>query len=111
MCVRMASAGVPAVLFVPLLTLFLPMTRIAHAMVFPSWTYALITCVSLSSVKSAGAQQAPEMHPRTFPRVTIPNTEVRALKSSATGRGYDLYVHLPAEYARNKDKKYPVLYV
>jgi predicted alpha/beta superfamily hydrolase len=68
-----------------------------------------IACVSLAVVKCAGAQQLPET--QTFPRVTIPNTEVRTLKSSVTKRGYELYVFLPSGYAQSKGKKYPVLYV
>lgn len=46
-----------------------------------------------------------------FPPVTIPNTEVRELKSSATGQSYDIYLHLPGGYAQNQDKKYPIVYV
>lgn len=46
-----------------------------------------------------------------FDRVSMPDTEVRQLKSSATGRNYDIYIRLPDEYARDKGKKYPVLYV
>ncbi|MBI5961215.1 MAG: alpha/beta hydrolase [Chloroflexi bacterium] len=34
-----------------------------------------------------------------------------ALKSSVTGHNYDIYVRFPSEYAQNKEKKYPVLYV
>ena len=80
-------------------------------MVFWSGTYALTACILLSLIISACAQQAPETRTQTFPRVTIPNTEVRTLTSSATGRGYDLYVRLPTEYAQSAEKKYPVLYV
>src|SRR5512145_1398320 len=43
--------------------------------------------------------------------VSLPGTEVRQLKSSATGRDYDIYVRLPEEYAQDRAKKYPVLYV
>jgi predicted alpha/beta superfamily hydrolase len=41
----------------------------------------------------------------------MPDTEVRQLKSSATGRDYDIYVRFPEEYAQDQGKKYPVLYV
>ena len=47
----------------------------------------------------------------TFPRVSIADSEVRQLESSATGRSYDIYIHFPAEYEQNLEKKYPVLYV
>jgi predicted alpha/beta superfamily hydrolase len=43
--------------------------------------------------------------------VSLPGTEVRRLKSSATGRDYDIYVRLPDEYAQDQTKTYPVLYV
>ena len=46
----------------------------------------------------------------TFPRVTIPDSEVRQIKSSATGRSYDIYILLPTDYGQNQIK-YPVLYV
>jgi predicted alpha/beta superfamily hydrolase len=39
----------------------------------------------------------------------MPGTEVRQLKSSETGRDYDIYIRLPDEYSPKK--KYPVLYV
>ena len=47
----------------------------------------------------------------TFPVVTLPGTELRHLHSSATGRDYDIQVSLPADYARNPNVRYPVLYV
>jgi len=43
--------------------------------------------------------------------VTIANSEVRQLESSATGRSYDIYVRLPDDYSQNQAKKYPVLYL
>ncbi len=33
------------------------------------------------------------------------------MKSTATGRAYDLYIRKPADYGKNADKKYPVLYL
>jgi predicted alpha/beta superfamily hydrolase len=33
------------------------------------------------------------------------------MKSTATGRNYDLYIHKPADFDKSKDKKYPVLYL
>ena len=46
----------------------------------------------------------------TFARVSMPDTEVRQIRSSATGHSYDIYVLLPTDYAQYQ-KKYPVLYV
>ena len=49
-------------------------------------------CTSQSS-----AAQAPEPPGTTFPRVSMPDTEVRSLNSSVTGRNYDIYIRLPDE--------------
>jgi hypothetical protein len=68
-------------------------------------------CILLFLTISACAQQTPESRSPSLPRVTLPDTEVRELKSSATGRSYDIYVRLPSGYAQNQGKKYPVLYV
>ncbi len=46
-----------------------------------------------------------------FPRVTIAGSELRAMKSTSTGRSYDLYIHTPSDYERDKGAKYPVLYI
>jgi uncharacterized protein len=46
-----------------------------------------------------------------YPPVPIAGAELRTLTSASTGRGYDLYIHKPADYDKNKDKKYPVLYL
>jgi predicted alpha/beta superfamily hydrolase len=47
----------------------------------------------------------------TFPRVTLPDSEVRTLTSTATGRDYDIYVHTPPGYAQDQRRQYPVLYL
>ena len=70
-------------------------------------TFVLIICALFSSVSSALGQQPPP----TYPNVPILGTELRALKSSKTGRDYDLYIRVPGDYGTSKDKKYPVLYV
>jgi predicted alpha/beta superfamily hydrolase len=48
---------------------------------------------------------------QSFPKVTIAGSEVRTVKSAATGRQMDLYLHLPSDYDREKAKKYPTLYI
>jgi gluconolactonase len=48
---------------------------------------------------------------RAYPEVTIANTEVRSLRSSAMGRSYDLYVYLPSRLDRTSGRKYPVLHL
>ena len=47
----------------------------------------------------------------TPPPVTIPNSELRILPRSFSGRQYQLYVGLPASYRQNPDRHYPVVYV
>jgi len=59
----------------------------------------------------ARAQQPSETHPQTFPKVTIAGSELRTMKSTSTGRNYDLYIHTPSNYSQDKTKKYPVLYI
>ena len=85
-------------------------------MKFSFRTYILMIALLLSQAMSACAPQTstaqtPEPHSLEFSRVTMPDTEVRQLDASATGRSYDIYVRLPSEYAQNQEKKYPVLYV
>jgi len=85
--------------------------------------YILIFCVSLSLIVSAcGAPQTQVAPPpptsvassptiTSIPVVTLPGSELRTLKSSNTGRDYDIYVKLPASYTEATWKNYPVLYV
>ncbi len=46
-----------------------------------------------------------------YPPVALPSSEIRTLHSTSTGRSYDLYIRKPADFDRNPDKKYPVLYL
>jgi len=46
-----------------------------------------------------------------YPPHTIGNSQLRVLPANAAGRTYQLHVGLPAGYAANPDKKYPVVYV
>jgi uncharacterized protein len=41
----------------------------------------------------------------------IPNTQLRVLPKSPTGRQYQLHIALPESYAANPDRKYPVVFV
>lgn len=56
-------------------------------------------------------QKNPALRNETVPQVTLPGTQMRTLKSSATGRSYDIYVSLPDGYAQHPEKAYPVLFV
>lgn len=60
-------------------------------------------------VKKSPMTQSSPSAPSTH--VTLMNSEVRHLKSSATGRDYDIYIRLPDEYVAGNGRKYPVLYV
>lgn len=51
------------------------------------------------------------MSSSALPNVTLPGSEVRQIKSSETGRSYDIYIRPPDEYSKNQKKEYPVLYV
>jgi predicted alpha/beta superfamily hydrolase len=66
-----------------------------------------------ASLLSAVALRAQAARPSadTLPVVTLPGTELESLHSAATGRDYDIQISLPADYARNRSARYPVLYV
>src|SRR5687767_13604327 len=46
-----------------------------------------------------------------FPGYVIPRSEVRTLPVNAAGRHYALFIGLPASYAAEPNKRYPVVYV
>jgi predicted alpha/beta superfamily hydrolase len=70
---------------------------------------ALILFVFIFSI-TACTQNDGTVPSSTAVNVTLPNTEVRQLKSSATGREYDIYVRLPDGYKTDQGKQYPVIY-
>src|SRR6185436_18553187 len=69
---------------------------------------AAVAVFALSCVFAVHVSSAQSPGNRT---VTVPGSELRTLKSSSTGRSYDLYIHKPAHFDASKDKKYPVLYL
>jgi len=73
----------------------------------------LLLVPALNACAAPPPSAAPASKPlnAAFARVTLPDTELRQLNSSATGRSYDIYIRLPDAYARDRGKKYPVLYV
>jgi len=71
----------------------------------------VIVCLFFFLVGIACAQQPSGTHTQTFPKVTIAGSELRTMKSTSTGRDYDLYIHIPSSYGQDKAKKYPVLYI
>ena len=74
-------------------------------------TAALCSAAPGQSPAAAARGPGSAARPDSFPPVTLPGTELRHLKSAATGRDYDIYVALPADYAAHPDAHYPVLYV
>jgi predicted alpha/beta superfamily hydrolase len=74
-------------------------------------TASLCIVLLLLQTVTACASRPPEPSGRTFDVVTLPGTAIRQLKSSATGRSYDIYVRPPDEYGQDHGKNYPVLYV
>lgn len=65
--------------------------------------------ILLTASWAAVCAQAPTT--RNFPPHTIGNSELRELPRNAAGRHYQLHVGLPASYASQPERKYPVVYV
>ncbi len=74
----------------------------------PRALFAILVFLFITAVACAQQVQA---NPEAFPKVTIAGSEVRTIKSASTGRDYDLYIHIPSNYAQDKNRKYPVLYI
>lgn len=54
---------------------------------------------------------AAETPAQSFPPDAIPNSQLRVLPPSASGRHYQLHIGLPASYGTQPNKRYPVVYV
>ncbi len=67
---------------------------------------ALATVILGSPLARAADATAPK-----FPPHVLGNTQLRPLPRSANGSDYLLYVALPPDYATEKTKRYPVVYV
>lgn len=68
------------------------------------------TVLTLALLFSALQARAVDPAP-TYPPHTIPNSQLRALPKNADGRSYQLHIHLPASFAKEPRRRYPVLYV
>jgi len=66
--------------------------------------------VLLAIALSAGLALASDTAP-SYPPHTIPGSELRVLPVNAAGRHYQLSVGLPASYAEETARRYPVVYV
>jgi uncharacterized protein len=64
-----------------------------------------------STWTGAAHGQAAGANLQSFPKVTMPGSQVRTLHSTSTGRDYDLYIHLPSNYDQDKASRYPALYI
>lgn len=71
---------------------------------------ALAASASLLAIAAAAAQ-APVPRTPAHAQVPLPSSELRTLRSAATGRDYDIYVFLPDSYAVRPTARYPVLYL
>ncbi len=70
----------------------------------PSLLFAVLALFSV-------AASAADTPPPAFPAFSVPGSQVRDLPRNATGRQYQLQIALPASYAKNPDRRYPVVYV
>jgi predicted alpha/beta superfamily hydrolase len=68
----------------------------------------LMTCVLVSAFAAIPALSAETTPP---PPYSIPRSEVRTLPVNAAGRHYALFIHLPASYAAEPNRRYPVVFV
>jgi predicted alpha/beta superfamily hydrolase len=57
------------------------------------------------------ALQAPADPAAAPPPHSLANTLLRALPKNADGRSYQLHIHLPASFAKEPTRRYPVLYL
>jgi uncharacterized protein len=69
-----------------------------------------VLLVSLACALCAGSALASETAPE-YPPHTIRGSEVRVLPVNAAGRHYQLSLGLPASYAKETARRYPVVYV
>src|SRR5437899_4524773 len=74
-----------------------------------SFCFWIAVVLVLTAVMSSAQTSAASSNP--LPKVSILGSEIRSLKSTDTGRNYDLYIHLPPDYEKEKSKQYPVIYV
>ena len=68
--------------------------------------FALILALVFSAAQAPAADPAP-----AYPPHTLSHSMLRPLPITADGRRYQLHIKLPASYAREPQRRYPVLYV
>jgi hypothetical protein len=68
-------------------------------------TWVLALTMTIAAVPAMPADTA------KLPPYTVGRSEVRTLPVDKAGRHYALYIHLPASYATEPSKRYPVVFV
>lgn len=74
-------------------------------------SYVLLPVVFAVACAVSTVASAVENSGAPFPPHTIPDSQLRVLSTNAAGRTYQLHVGLPADYAKETGKRYPVVYV
>ena len=67
--------------------------------------HACFVALSFMALPALSAEKS------ALPGYVIPGSEVRTLPVNAAGRHYSLFIGLPASYATEPNKRYPVVYV
>lgn len=75
----------------------------------PMKTLALVA--SLCALGCLAAARAATPEGKDLPAYRIPNTLVRELPPSPTGRHYALYIRLPDSFGQNPERRYPAFYL
>jgi predicted alpha/beta superfamily hydrolase len=71
---------------------------------------SVVALVLLALALPAGPASAQASRP-AFPPHTIGNSQLRVLPPTSAGRHYQLHIGLPASYAKETTRRYPVVYV
>src|SRR6478736_5068495 len=71
----------------------------------------LIPVLLLSFVAASAAESPPIPPGPDYPLQTISNSQLRVLPKTVPDRTYQLHVGLPPSYAKDPNRKYPVVYV
>src|SRR5512147_3052771 len=72
----------------------------------PSLAALLVSVVAFSGGLAPASEKSPP-----YPPHMIPGSELRVLPVDAAGRQHQLSVGLPASYAKETGRRYPVVYV
>jgi len=86
------------------------MSRLLLSLAYRCFCYCLLTILFATAMPAQAQQQAVAAAANYAPHA-IPNSLLRTLPTNADGRGYQLHIHLPASFAQEPKRRYPVLYV